>query len=164
LNRVPNSPCLHRAFGCPLRWMGIMWRQRRPTTFTMRSQTASLPVTAIEQPRPLGVLLLDDESLTREGVGALLGRETDIEVLAGVATLAEALASEHDPDVVVAELVLPGCRRSDRTSSDQGVMAPSVDPLGGFRPCATDGRVEYWLHRGPIKADPTPMRERIALP
>jgi len=43
----------------------------------------------------------------------LLGRETDIEVLAGVATLAEALASEHDPDVVVAELVLPGCRRNE---------------------------------------------------
>lgn len=43
----------------------------------------------------------------------MLGRETDIEVLGAVATLPDALASEHDPDVIVAELILPGCRRSE---------------------------------------------------
>ncbi|MEO8424131.1 MAG: response regulator transcription factor [Actinomycetota bacterium] len=59
------------------------------------------------------MLLVDDQSLTREGVEALLSRETDIEVLGGVATLADALASEHDPDVILAELVLPGCERSE---------------------------------------------------
>lgn len=73
----------------------------------------SLPAAATDQRRRLRVLLLDDQSLTREGVGALLGRETDIQVLGGAATLAEALASEHDPDVIVAELVLPGCRRNE---------------------------------------------------
>jgi two-component system nitrate/nitrite response regulator NarL len=79
----------------------------------MRSPTVSSEITATEQGRALGVLLLDDQSLTREGVEALLGRETDIEVLGGVARLAEALASERDPDVIVAEPVLPGCRRSE---------------------------------------------------
>jgi DNA-binding NarL/FixJ family response regulator len=59
------------------------------------------------------VLLLDDQPFTREGVGALLGRETDFEVLGGVATLADALASDRDPDVIVAELVLPGCHRNE---------------------------------------------------
>jgi DNA-binding NarL/FixJ family response regulator len=79
----------------------------------MRSPTVSLPAAARERPRPLRVLLLDDQPLTREGVGALLGRETDIEVLGAVATLPDALAIEQDPDVIVAELILPGYRRSE---------------------------------------------------
>ncbi|MGZ6544471.1 MAG: LuxR C-terminal-related transcriptional regulator, partial [Actinomycetota bacterium] len=43
----------------------------------------------------------------------LLGRETDMEVLGGATTLAEALASPFDPDVIVAEVVLPGSRRNE---------------------------------------------------
>jgi two-component system response regulator NreC len=43
----------------------------------------------------------------------LLERETDIEVLEGAGTLAEALATELEPDVIVAELILPGCQRSE---------------------------------------------------
>jgi DNA-binding NarL/FixJ family response regulator len=79
----------------------------------MRSLAAIPPRTATDQRRRLRVLLLDDQSLTREGVGALLGRETDIQVLGGAATLTEALATEHDPDVIVVELILPGCRRNE---------------------------------------------------
>jgi DNA-binding NarL/FixJ family response regulator len=67
----------------------------------------------MDQHRSVRVLLLDDQSLTREGVGALLERETDIEVLEGAATLADALATELEPDVIVAELILPGCQRSE---------------------------------------------------
>jgi DNA-binding NarL/FixJ family response regulator len=76
----------------------------------MRSSTRQ---TETDQRRLLRVLLVDDQSLTREGLVALLGRETDIDVLGGAATLAEALANDHDPDVIVAELLLPGCRRNE---------------------------------------------------
>ncbi len=79
----------------------------------MRSLVTSPQRTRTDQRRRLRVLLVDDQSLTREGVGALLGRETDIQVLGGVATLEEALASGHDPDVIVAELLLAGCRRNE---------------------------------------------------
>lgn len=79
----------------------------------MRSLVASPHPTRTDQRRRLRVLLVDDQSLTREGVGALLGRETDIHVLGGAATLAEALADDHDPDVILAELRLPGCRRNE---------------------------------------------------
>jgi DNA-binding NarL/FixJ family response regulator len=79
----------------------------------MRAPAAGLTPTTTEQPCPVRVLLLDDQSLTREGVGALLGRETDMEVLGGATTLAEALASRFDPDVIVAEVVLPGSRRNE---------------------------------------------------
>lgn len=90
-----------------------MQRQRLDRMTPIRSLVASPPPTATEQRRRVRVLLLDDQSLTREGVGALLGRETDIQVLAGTATLAEALEIEHDPDVIVAELLLRGCRRNE---------------------------------------------------
>ncbi len=36
-----------------------------------------------------------------------------MEVLGGATTLAEALASPFDPDVIVAEVVLPGCQRHE---------------------------------------------------
>ena len=45
--------------------------------------------------------------------GHCCGRETDIEVLGGATTLAEAIASRFDPDVIVAEVVLPGSRRDE---------------------------------------------------
>ena len=83
------------------------------TTHPVRAPAAGLTLSATEQPCPVRVLLLDDQSLTREGVGALLGRETDIEVLGGATTLAEALASPFDPDVIVAEVLLPDSPRNE---------------------------------------------------
>jgi len=79
----------------------------------MRAPAAGLTLTTAARSCPLRVLLLDDQSLTREGAGALLGRETDMEVLGGATTLAEALASRFEPDVIVAEVVLPGSRRHE---------------------------------------------------
>jgi two-component system response regulator NreC len=55
----------------------------------------------------IAVLLMDDHVVVREGLRALLERQDDIDVMAEASTVAEALSLDVDPDVVVADLMLP---------------------------------------------------------
>ena len=55
----------------------------------------------------IAVLLMDDHVVVREGLRALLERQDDIDVLAEASTVAEAVAADVDPDVIVADLMLP---------------------------------------------------------
>ena len=55
----------------------------------------------------IAVLLMDDHVVVREGLRALLERQDDIDVMAEASTVAEAIAIDGDPDVVVADLMLP---------------------------------------------------------
>jgi two-component system, NarL family, response regulator DesR len=59
---------------------------------------------------PIRLVLADDESLTRGAVGALLGLEPDLVVVAEVGTGDEAVASvqRHRPDVAVLDVEMPG--------------------------------------------------------
>jgi len=61
----------------------------------------------------ISVLLMDDHVVVREGLRALLERQQDIHVLAEAGSVAEALEADVDPDVVVADLVLPDDRGAD---------------------------------------------------
>ncbi|MEA2645700.1 MAG: hypothetical protein QOE92_783 [Chloroflexota bacterium] len=56
------------------------------------------------------VLVVDDHPLVTEGLTAILGAETDIEVVgvAGTADEAEGIARREAPDVVLMDLRLPG--------------------------------------------------------
>lgn len=56
------------------------------------------------------LVLADDESLTRGAVGALLGMEPDLEVVAEAGSGDEAIASvqRHRPDVAVLDVEMPG--------------------------------------------------------
>jgi two-component system response regulator DesR len=56
------------------------------------------------------LVLADDEALTRGAVGALLGMEPDLVVIAEVGTGDEAIASvrRHRPDVAVLDVEMPG--------------------------------------------------------
>jgi two-component system, NarL family, response regulator DesR len=56
------------------------------------------------------LVLADDESLTRGAVGALLGLESDLLVVGEAGTGDEAIARvrQHQPDVVVLDVVMPG--------------------------------------------------------
>jgi two-component system response regulator NreC len=56
---------------------------------------------------------MDDHVVVREGLRALLERQADIEVLAEAGSVAEALEVDVEPDVVVADLVLPDDRGVD---------------------------------------------------
>lgn len=55
------------------------------------------------------VLLVDDHTIMREGLKALLAKATDIQVVAQAADGIEAIqqATEHSPDVIVMDLTMP---------------------------------------------------------
>jgi len=59
---------------------------------------------------PITVLLVDDHAVVRAGVRAYLETQPDIEIVGEAATGLEAvhLVTEHVPDVVLMDLVMPG--------------------------------------------------------
>ena len=61
----------------------------------------------------ISVLLMDDHVVVREGLRALLERQADIDVLAEAGSVTEAVELEVDPEVIVADLVLPDDRGAD---------------------------------------------------
>ena len=56
------------------------------------------------------VMLMDDHTVVREGLRALLEGEPDVTVVAEATTVAEAIELDVEPDVVVADLMLPNGR------------------------------------------------------
>lgn len=75
---------------------------------------------------PIRILLVDDHELIRNGLGAVLDMEDDMEIVGTAASVAEAISSYHalSPDVVVADLQLQDGTgldivRSIRKESDQ---------------------------------------------
>lgn len=60
-------------------------------------------------PSKIRVLIVDDQSLIRNGIGALLARKPDIEVVGQAGNGAEALdqVASLDPDVVLMDLMMP---------------------------------------------------------
>ncbi|WP_326698840.1 response regulator transcription factor [Streptomyces sp. NBC_01754] len=67
-------------------------------------------MTSAPPPRPVRVLLADDEHLIRGALAALLALEDDIVLVAEAATGPEAIAMAlaHRPDVAVLDLEMPG--------------------------------------------------------
>jgi two-component system response regulator NreC len=61
----------------------------------------------------IAVLLMDDHVVVREGLRVLLERQDGIEVLGEAGSVAEAIALDVRPDVVVADLVLPDERGAE---------------------------------------------------
>ncbi len=59
---------------------------------------------------PITVLIVDDHSVVRQGVRAFIETQPDISVVAEAETGAAAIeaATEHAPDVVLMDLVMPG--------------------------------------------------------
>lgn len=61
-------------------------------------------------PRPIRILLAEDQSMVREALAALLGLEPDIEVVAQVARGDEVVAAarSHDVNVALLDIEMPG--------------------------------------------------------
>jgi DNA-binding NarL/FixJ family response regulator len=67
--------------------------------------------------KKISVLLVDDHTVVRQGLGALLGDQQDLEVIAEAADgrQAVALARKHKPKVVLMDLALPVLNGVDAT-------------------------------------------------
>ena len=61
------------------------------------------------QPSPISVLCVDDHRIVREGIGLIIAREPDMEVVGSAATGEEAVAvfTRERPDVTLMDLQLP---------------------------------------------------------
>jgi two-component system response regulator NreC len=61
----------------------------------------------------ISVLLMDDHVVVREGLRALLERQDDIDILGEAGSVTEAVEAGVDPEVIVADLVLPDDRGAE---------------------------------------------------
>ena len=80
------------------------------------------------------VLLVDDHTLFREGIRALLSTAPDIEVIGEAADGKQAieLAEELSPDIVVMDLVMPGMNGMQAAQHLQRELLPcTCNPLVG---------------------------------
>lgn len=70
--------------------------------------TADTPITPPDR-RPISILLVDDQSLLREGLRTLLELHPDLRIVgeAGDGIVAEALVERLSPDVVLMDLRMP---------------------------------------------------------
>ena len=66
-------------------------------------------MTSDQPQRPLRLLVVDDHEVVREGLVALLDRRAGFDVVAQAGTVAEsiALATRHEPDLVIMDVRLP---------------------------------------------------------
>ncbi len=66
-------------------------------------------MTSDQPQRPLRLLVVDDHEVVRQGLVALLDRRAGFEVVAQAGTVAEsiALATRHEPDLVIMDVRLP---------------------------------------------------------
>ena len=80
-----------------------------------------------ESPAPIGVLVVDDHPLLRDGLAALLGAQPDLRLLGEAADGEEAIACYQQlrPDVVLMDLdATPGWRPRPSCGSARWTRAP----------------------------------------
>ncbi len=100
----------------------------------------------------ISVLLMDDHVIVREGLRALLERQDDIDVLAEASSVGEAVMLEVQPDVIVADLMLPDERGAevvrrlrDRYTESAVVVLTMVDNPTDVQLCLAAGARGYLL-------------------
>ena len=76
------------------------------------------------------VLLVDDHTLFRQGVGAVLAREENLKVVGEASAGFEAIqmVKESSPDVVLMDLMMPNCTGLEATAALQ-TISPEVNIL-----------------------------------
>ncbi len=102
--------------------------------------------------RTISVMLMDDHNIVREGLRALLERQPDIRVVAEAGSVAEALAADLEPDVVVADLVLPDERGAEvvrrlreRFGRSAILVLSMIDNPADVQLCLTSGAKGYLM-------------------
>ena len=81
---------------------------KQPDTHVKKSSKAIADKSAPKKPR-IGVLIVDDHSVVREGLASLIGRKADMTVLGEASNGREAveLWKQHRPDVTLLDLRMP---------------------------------------------------------
>ena len=124
--------------------------------------------------RMIRLLLADDEDLVREALATLLELEPDFKVVAqaGDGERAVELAAEHQPDLVVLDLEMPGL---DGVAAASRILARATGPGRAAHPPRPPGRPAPRAGRrrprvraqddpgGPARADPARRPRRRAL-
>ena len=79
--------------------------QVKPAVARKKSETSGTPKAAKRR-----VILVDDHPMTREGLAAIINRQTDLEVCCEASNPAEAmtLLSKSNPDLMVTDMTMPG--------------------------------------------------------
>lgn len=81
--------------------------------------------------KPIRVLLVDDHQMVRDGLGALLQRDPDIELIGVASSGDEAVRKSDDlaPDVVVLDVCMPGMNGIDAAEQIRGLVGTQVVAL-----------------------------------
>ncbi len=102
--------------------------------------------------REIHVMLMDDHNIVREGLRVLLERQPDIRVVAEAGSVDEALQAEVEPDVVVADLVLPDGRGAEvvrrlheRFPGAAVLVLSMIDNPADVQLCLTSGAKGYLM-------------------
>jgi DNA-binding NarL/FixJ family response regulator len=92
-----------------------------PCAFQLK-ESARLTETRLTEPRPIRLLIAEDQAMTRKAFAALLALEPDLEVVATAADGAEAVraARAFKPDVVLMDIKMP---RMDGIAATRALMA-----------------------------------------
>jgi DNA-binding NarL/FixJ family response regulator len=107
------------------------------------------------------LLLVDDHPVVREGLGALLSLESDLEIVGDAGDIGEALELVRtlSPDLVICDLSMPGCsggtavRTLCREFPQLRVLVMTAhDALESIRECFNAGAIAY-VRKDALRAD-----------
>jgi DNA-binding NarL/FixJ family response regulator len=110
---------------------------------------------------PIRLVLIDDHPVVREGICALLGLESDMIMVgdAGDLDTGIELVREHNPDLVICDLTMPGCtgtiavRKLCRECPTMRVLVLSaLDSLECIRESFAAGAIGY-VRKDALRAD-----------
>jgi DNA-binding NarL/FixJ family response regulator len=111
--------------------------------------------------KPIRLILIDDHPVVREGICALLGLENDLAMVgdAGDMETGIELVRQHQPDLVICDLTMPGCtgtiavRKLCRECPTMRVLVLSAqDSLECIRESFAAGAIGY-VRKDALRAD-----------
>jgi len=121
--------------------------------------------------KPIRLVLIDDHAVVREGICALLGLESDMIMVgdAGDLDTGIEIVREHNPDLVICDLTMPGCtgtiavRKLCRECPTMRVLVLSaLDSLECIRESFAAGAIGY-VRKDALRADLLAAVRRAAL-
>ena len=125
-----------------------------------RSEMSASELSASGQKaNPVRLLLVDDKVILREGMRAYLEQQSGFEVVGQAGSLAEAVALDIGPDVVVTDLVASRSAR-ERSRRRAAEPLPGGGDLRADRSPSTSSRSTASVRSGSVDSSPRRQRPR----